>query len=1167
MVHFTKLSLAGFKSFADTCDVDINPGLTGIVGPNGCGKSNLVESLRWIMGENSAKRMRGGDMDDVIFAGTVTRPPRNQAEVKLVIDNRDRSAPEIFNKDDTLEITRKIERGNGSAYRVNGKLVRARDVQMLFADTASGANSPAIVSQGRVADIIHAKPTDRRKILEDAAAISGLNTRRKEAEQRLQAAEKNLIQVDDILGEKEKAYQAMRKQARQALRYREISADIRQVEGALYFNEWQNDKQAYNIAKEKLHTTHETIETHKLQIFELKKLRDMLQQEATEAQAAYIGFQNKLEGLNNDRQNVIEQIEQLESTIEQTQSQITQIAADIDYETAQIASANEKLHLLDEENKTLSAQNENFEETREQALRARDESRKIVEKAQEELNALMTQMATQREKYETLTKQVASHEQAINQLNERLSAVSQEKQDLENRLTQLPSVQEAEKAVKQAQTALDNAKQKAEKADTDKQAIATRVGEMHAKLQSHETTVTRLKTETTTISSLLQEELVSDYPPVLDSIRVTEGYEKAVSVALGRELNASLDNDAPTFWQQTSLKAGAANGLPSALKPLNEFITVPAELDLAISQIAVAEDDKQAIKYVSDLSVGQWIVTREGSAWRWDGYTINALALGDSETQAASVRLEQRNRLEKLTKELAKAERELEKTQSAYTALVNEQKDCINNQTLCQTAVSEAYKTLDNARNSHSKLISEQSTIQSSITAVNERINHFTSMVDEHHQQLHQTQTSLAALPPMDKAEAQAQNLRSALQEKQITQRDNEERYATINADFARRQDRMRTIETEKQEWHNRITASTERKASLALRLEDNKKRAESFAEKPQALQEKLAALNAAQSSLDEQEQGVKHAWEDKAHKLNEQNYVLLDAEEAINQLREEKARSETAMEALQTAISQLEERAQKQFNCPLGELVEKLAIDENILAADKTQLETRLEKLMESRERLGAINLRADEDAKTLFEEIEALTAEKDDIINAIAELRQAISKLNSDARRRLTIAFNEVNRHFSDIFARLFGGGKAYLELTDANDPLESGLEIFASPPGKKLQNLSLLSGGEQSLTAIALIFAMFRTTPSPICILDEIDAPLDDANVTRICDLLQDFTRECDTRFIIISHNAITMAKMHRLYGVTMGERGVSKLVSVDLQRHLDFMDTDTTVREVA
>ena len=851
-MEFKKIQLNGFKSFADKTNFLIEEGLTGIVGPNGCGKSNIVESLRWVMGETSAKSMRGSGMEDVIFSGTSNKASKNIAEVSIDVENKNNEGPVQYRDLDQISVRRKIEKDKGSKFYINDKEVRARDAQMFFADLSTGAHSPSMISQGRIGALVTAKPTDRRAILEEAAGISGLHVRRHEAELRLGAAENNLKRADELRRQQEKQLANLQKQAEEASKYKLITEEIKKIEAGLYY----------------------------LKLIEIDKEIRIENEINNEAEGEVEGFNTKISEIENLIKSATDKVSPLrEKNIENL---------------SRIQRLNLELQSLDEEN-----------------TRTQDEIESIKKSLQ------------------TLDEDISRERGII------IDANSNEK---------------------------------------------------------------RLKEEKT------------------DLIEIDSKYFETEKLS-----NEELED--------------AKNKLKEEQKAVDEVVTNIAEGSINIS-VGPIKNVKNSINRVKELI---------------DSNEIN----------------------------------------QAVTLLDR-----------CNMELDNFLNDLKNER-SREELLS----------------------VNEKSQNIKQLQEKYAY--------AYSKN-------------------QSIKNESIKRNERIKTIETEVESWKNLLSNSekmvgelTDRKNKLLDQLKELDNQPKIQAERKGQISENLRISNKEKidndSVIDETDKQI----ENLRSQLNE-------IQEQSIQIRERKASSGATIEGLQKRKSDLLDRINSELNLTEENILENSNLNGIEDLPNPVDQEDTLDKKKQEREKLGSVNLKADEETSKYEEEIKKMEQDRSDLVTAIVKLKDSINELNQKGRERLIEAFEKVNRKFNEVYTKLFNGGNAKLELVDSDDPLEAGLEMLVSPPGKRLQSITLLSGGEQALTALSLIFAVFLTNPSPICVLDEVDAPLDDANVTRFCSLLEELIKITNTKFIIVTHHALTMSKMNRLYGVTMPEKGISQLVAVDLQK---------------
>ena len=856
-MKFKKIKVTGFKSFVDPTEIIIEEGLTGIVGPNGCGKSNVVESLRWCMGETSPKSMRSTGMEDVIFSGTSDRPARNNAEVTITLDNKDRTAPSEFNEEEEIQIKRKIEKDRGSEYRINGKEVRARDVQRLFADLSTGAHSPSLISQGRVGALINAKPIDRRAVLEEAAGISGLHSRRHEAELKLKAAETNLQRLKDIMKQLSSQISNLKKQAQQAETYKSISSEINRLEGVVMYLKWYNLKESFEKSNENLQSSESQIQKSTLEVTQATNNQAKSNEKIQPLREKEIEAAAKLNRINLERESLDHEEERIKEAKNNLERTIQQIIGDFEREQFQLKDASKDLEILNAK------------------------------------------------------KNHTDENQGIHEVdNEKINSLKEEKDQLESRIADL-------------------------------------------------------------------EKNIEQYNVIKNSKR--------------------------DDWQRTIVS--------------NENI-----------------------------------MSRQSTLKEVEGYddTSNWTKIFSEKFYAS---------LSEISQKVSEAEEISNKAKSAYEKASNDAKDA-------------ATLSLELRENLRQKDIEQK---YSDWTYEFQRLNKSIKSANEHIQEL-----------TLRKKKSEEELKKISSRPEEIAQR------------------RGQLIET-------KGFAETERKFA-----------ADRLAEADNELKKIESNLRKVQNDL--------------------------------ANIRESKGRTEATKELAEARLKELDDESQEKFFCKPQNIIQKLEITEDLeaLQFNMDRNEIKLERLKQQRETMGAVNLRADLETKEIDDELETMSTEKNELDAAIKKMRESIEELNKEGRTRLLKAFDTVNNHFKDVFVKLFNGGKAHLELVDADDPLDAGLEMMVSPPGKKLQSMSLLSGGEQALTAMSLIFAIFLTNPSPICVLDEVDAPLDDANVERFCNLLDDISEKTQTKFMIITHHALTMSRMDRLFGVTMAERGVSQIVSVDLKR---------------
>jgi chromosome segregation protein len=1124
LVQFTKLRLSGFKSFVDPTEFYIDHGLTGIVGPNGCGKSNLVEALRWVMGETSVKRMRGSEMDDVIFAGSANRPGRNIAEVEISLDNRDRKAPAGMNDTDELSVARRIERDSGSNYRVNGRDVRARDVQLLFADSATGAHSTALVSQGRVGALVNAKPAERRALLEEAAGITGLHSRRHEAELRLRAAETNLERLDDVIATLETQLKGLKRQARQASRYRNLAGHIRRHEAILLHLETGRAKTALEQARRTLAESEATVRemTRDAAAASTEQARastvlpDLRQREASAAAA--------LQRLLVDRDNLEREEAQVAAAQARAEQHLAQIANDRGRAGAQAEDAAKALERLETDAQSLQAAAAGEAETRqaaEQRLAAAARSAADREAALEELTE---RVAAGEAHAAALERRTTELTQRLERLKGQADTVAEERAQLDRDPADERALSEAAAELAAAETALSTAREEAETAGDTLSAAREQDSRAREALQQAQAARAKLEAEIAALADTLEPGQSDIWPPILDTLTVEPGLELALGAALGDDLSASADEAAPAHWT-TLPPYGQPPALPAGAEPLAGLVRGPEALTRRLAQIGVVPDTATGARLQSELTPGQRLVTRSGALWRWDGFTAEAEA-----PTAAATRLAQRNRLVELRAALPETERRVTDREAAQAAARDGAEQAGAAERTARTALDTAFGAVAAARDKRAELAQKVAAASSRGAALEETAERLHGEIGECEAALAQTAGQLA-----ERRSALAE-CRSAVDH--------------LAREAEARLQRLAAIDQEKESWTRRASEAKQHLEALHGRQAEAQRELDALAARPAEL---AARRDTLATRIEEAEAGRKAAADALAEgetRLATADRALKDEEHKLAQAREDRVRSEAALGQREQALLTLTQRVRERLDCGLDELLEQAEVDPGQDLPAFEEVESKLARLIRERDNMGPVNLRAEQEAEELDREITTMQTERADLISAIARLRQGISGLNREGRQRLMVAFEKVDGHFSALFERLFGGGRAHLKLVESDDPLEAGLEIMASPPGKRLQVLSLLSGGEQALTALALLFAVFLTNPAPICVLDEVDAPLDDANVDRFCTLVDELAEKTETRFLIITHHRMTMARMDRLFGITMSERGISQLVSVDL-----------------
>ena len=1145
-MRFSKLRLTGFKSFVDPTDLIISDGLTGVVGPNGCGKSNLLEALRWVMGENRPTAMRGGGMEDVIFAGASSRPAKNFAEVALHIDNSERLAPAGFNDGDSIEIIRRITRDVGSAYKAAGKDVRARDVQMLFADASTGAHSPALVRQGQISELINAKPKNRRRILEEAAGISGLYARRHEAELKLNGTEANLARVDDVVEQLAGQLSQLARQARQAARYRDIGDALRRTEGVLLYRRWRVAEDARQTTAEALRSQMATAAEAEKAVRQATVARQKAEEalpplREEEAIAAAI-----VQRLGVQRDTLSDQENRARAAIDALTKRIAQLTRDLDREGELNRDAEETIMRLEREERDLSDAGEGHEAAVAEAAERAKEAAGVLEKQEADLSKLTEDVARLVARHSSAERLLNDHRKTLQrseaEADKARAAVAQSAAALEKADADFSAAQAAETQAHAASVAAEEALQKAE---DDRAATQSREADARAERSEAEGELNAIRAEAGALAKLLERD-TAEGGQILDRLQVEHGFEKALGAALADDLRApDVDADGPSGWAYLPAYS-TVQPLPEGITPLTAHVSVPDVLNRRMSQIGLVDAD-DGTRLQPLLLPGQRLVSPEGDLWRWDGFR----AWAEDAPSAAALRLQQINRLEVLkqgleqTNQRAEAARDAHETlQKLLLAQAEADKNARALRRDADRAVADAGRALSRAE-------ADRNLAESRLDSLGLAVARHEEEAIEGRRLVTEAENALAALDDVSSARADVEMLRQTVEGARIAMMTRRSALDELRREGTARERRAQDVAKELGGWRNRLDTAGKRSAELLERKEASERELTEASSAPGEIAAKREELTGAISAAETRKQTASAELSTGEADLRETTLAERDAERLASEAREARARAEARADAAKETVTLAAERIDEERDTTPEALAETLEINADEMS-DVEVLENQLSRLKGQREALGAVNLRAEEDAKEVQAEHDTLVGEKADLTEAIRTLRSGIASLNKEGRERLLTAFEEVNSNFSMLFKHLFNGGEANLVMVESDDPLEAGLEIMCQPPGKKLSTLSLLSGGEQTLTAMALIFAVFLANPAPICVLDEVDAPLDDANVTRFCDLLDEMCRQTDTRFLIITHHAVTMARMDRLFGVTMAEHGVSQLVSVDLKK---------------
>jgi len=1134
-VQIKRLKLSGFKSFVEPAELRIEPGLTGVVGPNGCGKSNLLEAIRWVMGESSAKSMRGGGMEDVIFAGTAQRPARDFAEVMLTAET-DPQGPH----GGELEVVRRIERGAGSAYRVNGKDVRAKDVALVFADAATGAHSPALVSQGRIASVIAAKPAQRREMLEEAAGIAGLHVRRRDAEIKLRATETNLGRLTDMLSGLEGQIATLRRQARAAERYKAVSEKIRLAEARLVFARWRDAAAAADAARKEAKAAEDAVLAAQALTAGAQK-----QQHAAAARLAEVReelFDRRQDAAAHGQRmaSLTAQLEAAEERLGDIERQLARLDADRGHADKLTEDAAAALARLEADVAAADDALKAEEVRRPQAIAALDEADRAARAAELALAQRVAEQAGTDADWRVA-------EAALVAARQRLARLEGDAARLEGQLAALAGETDPAAALAEAEARRDKAAAALAAGQEQRTALAAQRETLVAARDAAGAALASARAELSGIEreaeALARDRAAREKQAAakgransaIAALRAEKGYERALAAVLGRDAIAPL-GAAPSgdgrFWTGADVPPTLPDSLGAHVPQ------APAELAARLALVRFAEEDGG-----ERLAPGEWLVTRAGHLRRWDGF----VARGEGAAEAAA--LEAENRLVELEAALPARRQAVADADAAHG-------DAASGLAQVQAALAEAERDLSRAADA------ERAALRSVDQAEAARVR-----MESRRAELAQAGTDLAeqraaaaaevaaaeerkaALPDpeagraaLDAARARNDAARAGLQAASAAA-------AALDQALAVGRERLLALRGDIRNWQSRAGDAARRLAEMTGRREELEAERAVIAAKPAGLYREIEQGDAVRTRLGEELARAEAALAGAEQEGKAAEAALTAANESLALARETRAGAAARADNEDQRRQEMAAISGERFQCPPPLLPERYAFVSAEVAAAGDE-SAAMDRLVAERERIGPVNLVAADELAEAEARHGTSAAEQAELTEAIHRLRGSIGNLNREGRERLRAAFEAVDGHFRRLFSRLFGGGEAHLALVDSDDPLEAGLEIFAQPPGKRLQSLTLLSGGEQALTAVALIFALFLTNPAPICVLDEVDAPLDDANIERFCDLLDAMTQETKTRYLIVTHNAVTMSRMHRLFGVTMVERGVSRLVSVDL-----------------
>lgn len=1157
-VQITQLKLLGFKSFVEPTDLIIRPGLTGVVGPNGCGKSNLLEALRWVMGETSYKAMRGGAMDDVIFSGTQQRPARNSAEVTITIDNKTRTAPAEFNSEDVLEIARTIVRGDGSSYKVNGRDVRAKDIKLLFEDAATGARSHALVRQGQIGEIVNSKPQARRRILEDAAGIAGLHSRRHEAELRLNAAETNLERLADIMGQMDAQLNSLKRQARHALRYKDLSEKLHAKEALLLHLQWRAAADAVKKAETDLAKTLELVDQGTLKETEALIKREELQNALPPLRDAEASAAAALHRLTLANEGLDREEEQARTREAELNSTLTDATADLARDEVLIKDGTQISARLTSEINTLETEIAELQSKKTHAKEKLDATNQSLTEGEAKFNELSLTRANAHAKRSSLLSDMERLKEQIARFTELIATLETEQTELlTQKSKQSGSYSEADllNEITDLETQISSSEE--EISSLDKELSSQKSNALYLRHSTNEVALSlqALETEIALLEKLLLPKSET-HSPIMDELTTETGYELALWAALGDELDMPKeahvsDLQTTNYWRE--LESLSTASLPSGASPLSDYIKGPQFLLKRLSFVGVVEE-KDALLLQPQLSPGHSLVSQSGGLWRWDGFILSPNA-----PSSAPQRLTERNRLPLLMEELETLQNK-RNTQKAELKTHEEKLSSLETElATARTVLLQKQSQLKETNQLLRSLEQKNRQVDGRLAAIAESLS-------SRQQDLQTSKTSLVSqenefndLPSLDQIDKSYDAQKEVLVQLRSEHSDAQLNWAGLTREEELHLTRIGEMQQERDDWHARAKDAQSHIDELKQRIAKAQDELAQFADLPTKFktqrQNLLNELSLAETKRKTESDALAEAETAATHFEKELRTLQTD----LMTLREEKAREETRLEAARAQLIHQAREIETKLSIKADACLAHSGFEAAIELPPIRDVQDDVARLKKDRDRLGAVNLRAEDEIRELEDQFGSMISEREDLESAVSKLRSAVNQLNQEGRQRLLTAFDEVNAHFKRLFQTLFAGGEAELKLIDSDDPLEAGLEIIARPPGKRPQVLTLLSGGEKALTAMSLLFAVFLTNPSPICVLDEVDAPLDDTNVDRFCLMMEEMARSTNTRFLVITHHPMTMERMDRLFGVTMSEKGVSQLVSVDLATAEGLLET--------
>ncbi len=1137
MFTVNKLKISGFKSFAHSTELLIKDGVTGVIGPNGCGKSNVFEAIRWVMGESSSKSLRSGSMDEVIFNGTQQVPAKNFAEVSIELDNFDGELPGNISNEKKVIITRTLERGVGSFYKINNKEVRAKDVNILFYDSGSGPRSSSIIGQGNIDQIINSKPIDRKVILEDAAGTSGLQSRRHESELKLQATEVNLEKIDLNLNNLIDQKKDLSRQSRQAEKYEQISENIKFYQSIIVYTEWKN-----NINK----------------IDQTQSLKDRISEEIQKCINELAKFQNELSLKKKTKIQLDQKKESLNTRNFQIRSQIDKYNNELNGINNKKAEITRFLRTIKNDKELEKTRVLGLEKNKRNLKQKISEPSKINEK-KKEIVKLINQETELKNKIKQLETTFVNEIQLSLGEEFKFDNLKENKENLKKKinLTQIliidlkknlinhekdlraedQQIKKIKNKIQGIQDLINKRKKIINETNQNTQKVNENIKKLLTEIDISSTKLTQIETELKTLNLLTSSKGLTD-DSIVNLLKIKKGYEDAVFAALTNELDATLKTSKKR-WIKTSFK-----NIDPIENNLSNLVQSPEELNLILSQISFVEDSKEAFEKQKNLKVGQSIVDKKGSIWRWDGFISEDnhqnKKLIDAQLKIKERISEQNKFCVNLNSLRVKKELQIKVQNKLNETLKNENKNIEKN-----------YKEYDLAQSELSTFIQKKSLLEFNIREIKKKIDSHTKEEKLSSKELEKIKSMEVSYPKFDNNKNEKEEVQKSIQKLDFQLEKKREEINLIKESIMKEELNANFHKNDLQKTDVRITECAKQIEILEKREIDyisEKKKLENL---PFDLNNKINHYQGLFNEIQKEiTQNISNENEIKSFIFNIEKKI-----EQFNKERENKVNELTKininLENFKIKEKELRRTIFQRSKIQPEELENNLK-EKQIEITNYEDIKPKLDRLISQRELMGPVNLRAKMEEKIISHSIEELEMEKQDLVQAIDKLRLAINKINNEGKNRLLKAYEEVNKNFSNLFKKLFNGGEAKLELVKSEDPLQTGIEIYVRPPGKKLSSISLLSGGEKALTAISLIFSIFLINPSPICILDEVDAALDENNVEKFCNILLELKKNTKTKFLIITHHKITMTSIDRVYGVTMTQKGISDIVSVDFEK---------------